>query len=190
MSGRIFTSMVTIGNVDIYQVNANPDGTLPAREGSLAVRSDAGNTAIYQNTDGAMAWSQLPTSPAVMTFTFEIQIQPPPGGAGTSRPWRMPVNGIVRGWYRRSTGTQPSSDGTYGIIVRRQPAGSFATNVGATILSTPFNANEWVVIEDPFASPMAAPFNAGDDLFIEILNDDPGLIGSGTLYVQLDVTQI
>jgi hypothetical protein len=54
---HIYTSLVTIGGIDIYQVSLNPSGVLSARIGSLAVRNDV--PALYQNTDGAVAWVLL-----------------------------------------------------------------------------------------------------------------------------------
>lgn len=53
---RIYTSVVTVGNVNIYQVSGNPDGSLEAPQGSLAIDDAA---ALYQNTDGATAWSAV-----------------------------------------------------------------------------------------------------------------------------------
>jgi hypothetical protein len=51
---RIYTSVVTVGNVNIYQVSGNPDGSLEAPHGSLAIDDAA---ALYQNTDGGTSWS-------------------------------------------------------------------------------------------------------------------------------------
>jgi hypothetical protein len=51
---RIYTSVVTVGNVNIYQVSGNPDGSLEAPQGSLAIDDAA---ALYQNTDGGTSWS-------------------------------------------------------------------------------------------------------------------------------------
>lgn len=54
--GRIFTDVVTVGDIEVYNVTANPNGVLPARIGSWAFRSDAGNVGAWQNTDGATSW--------------------------------------------------------------------------------------------------------------------------------------
>jgi hypothetical protein len=54
---HIYTSLVTIGNVDIYNVTANPNGVLPASLGSLALRSDTAE--VWQNTDGLTSWTPM-----------------------------------------------------------------------------------------------------------------------------------
>lgn len=56
MSSRIYTEIITIGGVSLYDVNADPNGALFASEGSLALRSDTGNASLYQNTDGSATW--------------------------------------------------------------------------------------------------------------------------------------
>lgn len=56
MPGRIYTNVVTIGSVSIYEVTADPNGALIAAKGSLAIRSDGTNTEVWQNTDGASTW--------------------------------------------------------------------------------------------------------------------------------------
>lgn len=56
MGARIYTSVVTIGNVSIYQVNADPNGVLTASLGSIAIRSDAAPGNLYQNSDGGTTW--------------------------------------------------------------------------------------------------------------------------------------
>jgi hypothetical protein len=57
---RIYTNIVTVGNVDIYNVLADPNGVLQARIGSLAIRS-AGSPITYQNIDGATTWVAFTT---------------------------------------------------------------------------------------------------------------------------------
>jgi hypothetical protein len=56
---HIYTSLVTVGDVDIYQVSVDPNGVLPARKGSLALRNDV--AATYQNTDGSTTWALVGT---------------------------------------------------------------------------------------------------------------------------------
>lgn len=55
MTSRIYTSVITVGTISIYQVNADPNGVLSASLGSLAVRNDTAVT--YQNTDGGTTWA-------------------------------------------------------------------------------------------------------------------------------------
>ena len=45
--------------ISLFFVDTNPDGVLQARKGSVAIRRDAGNIHVYQNTDGVTAWCQL-----------------------------------------------------------------------------------------------------------------------------------
>lgn len=65
--GRVYTDVVTVGDVDLYNVISNPNGVLPARIGSWAFRSDAGNVSAWQNQDGAVLWTQF-TASGVDTF--------------------------------------------------------------------------------------------------------------------------
>jgi len=62
MGGRSYSSILTVGDIDIYQVSANPNGTLPGRAGSMAVRNGV-TPRYYQNTDGAMAWVPIAQRP-------------------------------------------------------------------------------------------------------------------------------
>jgi len=55
--GRIYTNVVTIGNINVYQVSSDPNGVLFAPIGSLAVRSDL--SGLFQNQDGLGSWSQI-----------------------------------------------------------------------------------------------------------------------------------
>jgi len=48
---------ITLGNVHLLEVNANPDASITAEKGSLAL--DSTNAKLYQNTDGSTAWSEL-----------------------------------------------------------------------------------------------------------------------------------
>jgi hypothetical protein len=64
---RIYATSGTasIGNVNVYDVNADPNGTVAAPIGSLAVRRTAGSVNFYQNVNGATAaadaiWDLLP----------------------------------------------------------------------------------------------------------------------------------
>jgi hypothetical protein len=57
--GRNYNDIVSVGNVSIYAVSADPNGTLSAAAGSLAIRDDAGVQGIYQNTDGLTTWVLL-----------------------------------------------------------------------------------------------------------------------------------
>lgn len=56
MSARIYTSVVTVGDTSIYQVTGDPNGALNAVRGSLAI-DNASPPNIWQNSDGASAWS-------------------------------------------------------------------------------------------------------------------------------------
>ncbi len=57
MGGRVYTDVVTIGNVSIYNVVVDPNGVLSAPLGSLAIQDTAGDPTTWQNTNGGTAWS-------------------------------------------------------------------------------------------------------------------------------------
>lgn len=57
--GRTYQDVVTVGGIDIYNVTSDPSGSLDARIGSLAIRSDPGQTSIWQNSDGLTSWSAI-----------------------------------------------------------------------------------------------------------------------------------
>lgn len=57
MGGRIYNSVVTIGDYSIYDVVADPNGSLDAAAASLAVNSLTSE--VWQNVDGASTWYLL-----------------------------------------------------------------------------------------------------------------------------------
>jgi len=69
--GRIYTEIVSVGNINIYQVSSDPNGALFAPIGSLAIRSDTAD--FFQNTDGFSTWTSaggvVPTTYAALTDT-------------------------------------------------------------------------------------------------------------------------
>ncbi len=56
--GRTYRTVVTVGDIDIYQVSASPSRVLTARLGSLAVQNVA-PFRTWQNVDGATGWLEL-----------------------------------------------------------------------------------------------------------------------------------
>jgi hypothetical protein len=59
--------VASVGNINIYDVNVDPNGTVQAPIGSLAIRRTAGSINFYQNVNGAAAaadavWDLLPTA--------------------------------------------------------------------------------------------------------------------------------
>ncbi len=68
--GRIYTQVITVGDVEIYQVTGAPSGTLQARNGSLAIDNSSPPT-MWQNIDGVTSWEVL-TGPIAqfMYYTF------------------------------------------------------------------------------------------------------------------------
>jgi len=58
MSGRTYRDVLTIGNVDIYNVTSNPDGVLDAPTGSLAIQSAGGMITMWKN-NGGTSWEQV-----------------------------------------------------------------------------------------------------------------------------------
>lgn len=57
MAPRNYVSVVTIGAYSIYAVNADPNGSLDAAVGSLAMIASTGQ--LWQNVDGANTWNLL-----------------------------------------------------------------------------------------------------------------------------------
>jgi hypothetical protein len=59
MAPRIYTSVVNVGGIAIYNVTSDPNGVLVAPLGSLAVRSDLAPGDVYQNSDGGTTWISI-----------------------------------------------------------------------------------------------------------------------------------
>jgi hypothetical protein len=53
-----------------YVTDADPNAVITAPRGSVALRIDAGNVAIYLNTDAATAWAELTSSSATGTVDW------------------------------------------------------------------------------------------------------------------------
>lgn len=61
----------TLGNILMYEVDADPNGVVPAPLGSLAMNSTAAD--VYQNTDGNTAWVKLAAGSGIGAFlTFGV----------------------------------------------------------------------------------------------------------------------
>jgi len=54
MSKRAYFEVVTIGDVSVYEVGVDPNNSLAAEIGSVAIRKDV--PGLYVNTDGATSW--------------------------------------------------------------------------------------------------------------------------------------
>ncbi len=60
MSGREYRDKLTLSGLatsSISTIGSDPNGVVSGDKGSLLLRNDVGNVALYQNTDGATAWS-------------------------------------------------------------------------------------------------------------------------------------
>jgi hypothetical protein len=57
--GRIYTDIVTVGLIDIFDVTSNPNGALVGRKGSLAVLRTGATPTVFINEDGNVAWRDL-----------------------------------------------------------------------------------------------------------------------------------
>ena len=70
--GRIYTQIITIGNVEIYSVTGTPNGILDARNGSLAIDNSSPPT-IWQNIGGTTSWGVV-TGPISqkLNYTFSM----------------------------------------------------------------------------------------------------------------------
>jgi hypothetical protein len=59
MPGRVYLDKLTLsglGGSSLSTIGLSPNGVVSGDLGSLLLRNDAGNVALYQNTDGAMTW--------------------------------------------------------------------------------------------------------------------------------------
>jgi hypothetical protein len=57
--GRIYTDIVQVGDVSIYNVTSNPNGVLSANQGDLAIQTTPGQPGTWKNVDGGTSWSQI-----------------------------------------------------------------------------------------------------------------------------------
>lgn len=60
--GRIYTDMVTIGDISVFDVVADPNGVITATQGSLASLRVGAASTVYINMDGAVLWRDLSAS--------------------------------------------------------------------------------------------------------------------------------
>jgi hypothetical protein len=73
--GRIYTDIVTVGSIEIYQVSSDPNGVLSARRGSLAVDNSV-SPKVWQNTDGATSWQDVSSSTTVLSINSSTILAP------------------------------------------------------------------------------------------------------------------
>jgi len=92
LPGRIYTDIVTVGAIEIYQVTVDPNGVLSARIGSLAVRN-TGLVQVWQNTNGLTAWA-LFGGGSVSTDTSKW-VEFPVGTATTSSVSSIPAGSLI-----------------------------------------------------------------------------------------------
>lgn len=59
MTSRIYTSRVTIGGRDIFELTADPNGILQASAGSLGLRGNIIPSETWRNVNGGTTWEQL-----------------------------------------------------------------------------------------------------------------------------------
>lgn len=72
MPGRDYLNVLTLDDVSVYPVVADPNTTLTASRGSVAISNEAGHTKLWVNTDGATAWSPLlPTVTTRITDSYD-----------------------------------------------------------------------------------------------------------------------
>lgn len=71
-----FTTSIATGQ-RLFVTDADPNTVISATRGSIALRVDAGNVALYLNTDNATAWAELTSSSATGTvdWTGVSQVQ-------------------------------------------------------------------------------------------------------------------
>jgi hypothetical protein len=123
MAPRIYTSQITVGGVDIYEVTADPDGVLSATRGSLAIRSDT--AALYQNTDGGTSWTPFGalTGAPVVILKKQVALGELPANTsyGTFFDSQMPAHKPVFGAF---------------IFVNEAPAGGGVGSCSLTVQTT------------------------------------------------------
>jgi hypothetical protein len=64
-----FTTSIASGQW-FYVTDADPNAVITANRGSVALRIDAGNVALYLNTDNATAWAEVTSSSATGTVDW------------------------------------------------------------------------------------------------------------------------
>lgn len=64
-----FTTSIATGQ-RLFVTDADPNTVISATRGSIALRVDAGNVALYLNTDNATAWAELTSSSATGTVDW------------------------------------------------------------------------------------------------------------------------
>ncbi len=122
--GRIYVDQVTIGDVDLFKVIANPDGVLTARKGSMAFLNAGSVTAsVFINLDGATAWRNLTAAsgPLVHTLTpVATTLLAPDSGPGADA---FPTPAVIR------------EDGDYWVHLSAVYSISTALAAGTTLRS-------------------------------------------------------
>lgn len=60
--GRFYTDMVTIGDINVFDVVVDPNGVISAPQGSLASLRVGAASTVYINMDGNVLWRDLSAS--------------------------------------------------------------------------------------------------------------------------------
>jgi len=95
--GRIFIDRATVGDVEVFQVAADPNGSLTAPKGSFAFLSAGVLTAsVFLNLDGGTTWRNLTAAASVSEIpplsTVSTTLLAPDSGPGAAL---FPTSAVV-----------------------------------------------------------------------------------------------
>jgi hypothetical protein len=114
MGARIYTDVVSVGGINIYNVTSGPNGVLAAPVGSLAVQNSGQNIDTWQNTDGGTAWSLVSERPTRDTIGLATSLSTyatiAPGPGGTTLAFTVPTDCTLKQFLLTSMGIVSTTD--------------------------------------------------------------------------------
>lgn len=174
--------IATIGDINVYNVTADPNGSLEAPIGSVAFESDTGNVKIWLNADGGTLWENPGKPTQFIADSVPVQ--------GAASPELARFQAITSGDMSVSilrTGTTPATSGTYVLEVLVNGVSRLSSPVDLT--ATPASADVWVPINLTSTS-----IAAGDYILVYTSSDNvdltPAPVGNveqGTIYGQVTI---
>lgn len=158
-----------------YLVSSDPNGSLTAPAGSLALRGDAGNVSLYQNQDDGTTWSLIGgggggSADEILPGSFadvSIASYSAVGGDATTSVDRYPINDGTLTAIRIRVGTAFTVAATGSLVLDvKKNAGSI---LNAPVDLTAVAAGGWVALT--LDSPPVS-LTTSDVLTLEVLSAD------------------